>query len=300
MHHKKLSVAFFPLTTCSGCENAILDIWRLLSDNLTEDIIDIVYSPLLTDFEEPANVDVGIVTGSLRLLEDYDKLLKWRMKSKILIAFGSCSCYGGLPGLLNILNISNVLKDVYGCNKDLISEEYDLPKLSEYIRPLHELVKIDMAVPGCPPPRKIILNLLNSLTGDAPFKLLNKSLCMECPLNTGENKLVKDIKRFSLQPVDLNHCFLEQGVLCLGPVTLSGCDARCIKSNTPCRGCLGPLNGIDEAAFKFLSSLASAASYDVNNIEKLKTIRDLTGLLYRFTLPSSKLFSIKREVKNYE
>lgn len=299
MNYKKISIAFFPLTTCSGCENVILDLWEFLSNSLTEDI-DIVYFPLLADFEEPVYVDVGIITGSLRLAEDYDKLLKWRMKSRILIAFGSCSCYGGLPGLLNMLNISNVLKDVYGYSKDLVYEEYGLSKLSEYIRPLSEFIKIDITVPGCPPPKKIILNLFNSLTGDISFKLLNKSLCMECPLNTGENKLVKDVKRFSLQPIDLNHCFLEQGVLCLGPVTLSGCDARCIKSNTPCRGCLGPLNGSDDAAFKFLSSLASTISYDVHNIEKLKTIRDLTGLLYRFTLPSSKLLSIKRGVLNYE
>jgi len=292
MNNSNISLAFFPLTTCSGCENAIIDIWSDIPNNLINRI-NIVYSPLLTDFREPISVDVGIITGIPRFVNDYDKLIEWRKKSKVLVAFGSCACYGGLPGLLNTFATLNVIKDIYNySNYDVICNKYDLPKLSKCIRPLSDMIKIDIMVPGCPPPKKIILNFLNSVIEGRPFNLSNKSVCAECPLNTGEGKQINDVKRFSLQPIDLNKCFLEQGILCLGPITMSGCDAKCIKSGTPCRGCLGPIYGSDESALKFLASLASSIAFNVINVDKLNTIKDLIGLLYRFTLPSSRLFLV--------
>jgi F420-non-reducing hydrogenase small subunit len=135
--------------------------------------------------------------------------------------------------------------------------------------------------------------LFEHLLKGEPFILPEKSVCNECPLNTGEDKVIKSIRQFSLEPFTPNECFLEQGVLCLGPIIRAGCDARCIKANTPCRGCMGPIHNVDEAAVKFLSSISSMIDEKSKDID-INKIKDLIGLLYRYTLASSKLNFIKR------
>ncbi|MCS7368552.1 MAG: hypothetical protein NDF57_02435 [archaeon GBS-70-058] len=285
----KLTLAIFPLIGCSGCENALLDAWRVNDDLFNN--FEIIYSPLLADFEEPDHVDVGIVTGNVRFHEDINKLLRWHKKSKVLVALGSCACYGGIPGLLNLQNIQSVINDIYSPKISL--DNYDMPKLIENVKSIAEFVNIDIAIPGCPPPKNLIIKLFEHLLKGEPLILPDKSVCNECPLNTSEDKVIRNIKRFSLEPITPNKCFLEEGVLCLGPITRTGCDARCIKVNTPCRGCMGYLYNIDEAVVKFLSSVSSMIDEKSRNID-IDKIKDLTGLLYRFTLASSKLNFIKR------
>ncbi|MEM3615499.1 MAG: F420-nonreducing hydrogenase, partial [Candidatus Methanomethylicia archaeon] len=252
-----LSIALFPLTTCSGCENAILDLWIDIEEILKN--IEITYAPILMDSEEPKNVDVGLVIGSIRTSEDLNKLFRWRDKSKTLVAFGSCACFGGLPGLINKFDISKVIIDIYKKSIEYESP-HSLPKLIEYIKPAPSMVKIDLMVPGCPPPKNLISKFLNAITYGHEFSLPTKNLCTECPLNTSSEKNIREIRRFSLNVMEQNKCFLEQGIICLGPVTRSGCEAKCIKSNTPCRGCLGPTLEVDESAMKLISSLASSLS----------------------------------------
>ncbi|MCS7097268.1 MAG: hypothetical protein NZ926_02250 [Candidatus Methanomethylicia archaeon] len=295
MKKEKLSLALFPLTTCSGCENAILDSWSKIPESFIENI-EIVYSPLISDSVEPNRVDIGIVTGSLRLNEDVDKLFRWRNKSKILIAFGSCSCFGGLPGLLNVYNVSDTIVEIYGENIDF--NTYNLPKLIEYVKPVSEIVSVDIMVPGCPPPEKFILSLIGNLIENKPFQLIDKSLCFECPLNINEIKTIKELRRFLLPKIKVEKCFLEDGVLCLGIVTRCGCEAKCIRANTPCRGCLGSLYDVDEAAVKFLSSIASSLSISEIEIGKFNEVKDLIGFLYRYTLPLSKFASRNRGLRN--
>ncbi|MCC6017844.1 MAG: F420-nonreducing hydrogenase [Candidatus Verstraetearchaeota archaeon] len=287
--NSKLTLAIFPLIGCSGCENSLLDIWHV--DNVIFNNLEIVYSPILTDFKEPDNVDIGIVTGNVRFHEDVNKLLNWRKKSKLLVAFGSCACYGGIPGLLNLHDIQSVINDVYSPN--ISFDDYDMPKLIDNAKPIVDFVNIDIAIPGCPPPKNLILKLFEHLLKGEPFILPEKSVCNECPLNTGEDKVIKSIRQFSLEPFTPNECFLEQGVLCLGPIIRAGCDARCIKANTPCRGCMGPIHNVDEAAVKFLSSISSMIDEKSKDID-INKIKDLIGLLYRYTLASSKLNFIKR------
>jgi len=287
--NSRLTLAIFPLIGCSGCENALLDTWRVDDDIFNN--LEIVYSPLLADFKEPDTVDVGIVTGNVRFHEDINKLLNWRKKSKLLVAFGSCACHGGIPGLLNLYDIQSVINDIYSFN--ISFDNYNMPKLTVNAKYIAEFVDIDIAIPGCPPPKNLILKLFKHLLKGEPLILPDKSVCNECPLNTSEDKVIRSIKRFSLEPITPNKCFLEEGVLCLGPITRAGCDARCIKVNTPCRGCMGYLYNIDEAVVKFLSSISSMIDEKSGDIDVDK-IKDLTGLLYRFTLASSKLNFIKR------
>ncbi|HNT33786.1 MAG TPA: oxidoreductase, partial [bacterium] len=100
---------------------------------------------------------------------------------------------------------------------------------------------------------------------------------------------VKEFKRPHQAPLDPERCFLDQGFLCLGPVTRCGCDSACINGNMPCSGCLGPLDGIRDYGAKALSAFASildfAEEQDIENA--LDAIADPGGTFYRYSLPAS-------------
>ena len=90
---------------------------------------------------------------------------------------------------------------------------------------------------------------------------------------------------------DPSRCFLAQGIICLGPAIRSGCGETCINTNVPCRGCFGPVDGVDDAGSKFLSSLAILLAAETEDaagaiIDKLV---DPAGYCYRFSLPSAPL-----------
>ena len=40
---------------------------------------------------------------------------------------------------------------------------HGLPQLAKQARPAQDFVKVDICLPGCPPPNKVIAGLLNSL-----------------------------------------------------------------------------------------------------------------------------------------
>ena len=289
MGNSSFRLAIVPLTTCTGCENAILDLGEGFISVL--DDVEIVYAPVLMDAEIPKAVDVTFLTGSVRSSEDELQVKEWRSRSSLLVSFGSCACFGGIPGLANLMSVNDLVRGVYVNNlnvdnPDGVVPERDVPSLKDYVVPVHQLVNVDYMVPGCPPPAKFITDLFSSILSGEEFKLPSKNLCESCPLNTGEKKIVS-IKRWGMDPFDPSKCFLEQGFLCLGPVTRSGCDARCIRAGFPCRGCLGVPEGVDDPAAEMISAFASSLSLDDVNLDDLKKLKDLSGMLYRFTLPSS-------------
>ena len=286
----KLKLAVEHLTTCAGCENAILDLGDSLLTVLGD--LELVYAPILMDASPPDRVDIAIVTGAVRTEEDKEKVRNWREKSSILIAFGSCACFGGIPGLANLLKSIELLKTSYleqlGTeNPEGEPPHVEVPELTSLIKPVSEYVKVDYMLPGCPPPSNLISELFTALIKGEKFTLPEKSVCDDCPLNSGDEKVIKCIKRWGFDKVDVDRCFLEQGFICLGPATRGGCGARCIKAGYPCRGCMGVLEGVEDQAAKMISAIASATSLDEVTLEDLKKILDLVGTLYRFTFPSS-------------
>jgi F420-non-reducing hydrogenase small subunit len=91
--------------------------------------------------------------------------------------------------------------------------------------------------------------------------------------------------------LDPDRCFLDQGIICLGPATRAGCGERCINANMPCRGCFGPTSRVEDQGAKFLSALASII--DINEEEEIKRIMDSivdpAGIFYFYSLPASML-----------
>jgi len=199
--------------------------------------------------------DVGIITGGVR--NEENKKLAELMRSRVntLIAMGSCASFGGIPALANQYEISEIYERVYRGNSTTDSGDTpqgDVPALLDRVYALHEVVKVDLNLPGCPTTPDMFVGALMHLLKGTPFAVAEKSVCDSCP-TIREKKAVGNLKR-PLEPIEgagdpLNsvRCLMEQGFLCLGPATRAGCGGmdggapRCIKAYMPCRGCYGPL-----------------------------------------------------------
>jgi NAD-reducing hydrogenase small subunit len=160
----KTRVATMWLSGCSGCHMSFLDLDEALID--LEKKIKIVYSPIADVKIFPENVDVTLIEGAVGDEEHFDLLKKARKQSKILISFGDCAVTGNVPALRNSLEEGDkaVLQRAYIENVDLNPQiPTEVPRLLKKVRPLHEIVKIDYYIPGCPPPTDVISYVLTEL-----------------------------------------------------------------------------------------------------------------------------------------
>ncbi|MEM0004459.1 MAG: 2Fe-2S iron-sulfur cluster-binding protein [Desulfurococcaceae archaeon] len=67
-----------------------------------------------------------------------------------------------------------------------------------------------------------------------------------CTLSTLSRELgVEGIPVCSECPLYGEECLVKQGIPCLGPLTVAGCDAECTRQSAPCIGCRGFTSSID-------------------------------------------------------
>lgn len=315
----KLKFALYWAATCGGCEIAVLDVNEKILDIVN--IADIVFWPVALDFKykdveamEDKSVDVCLFNGGIRNSEAEHIAKLLREKSKVMVAFGACSCFGGIPGLANISNRDGVFERVYKTTPTTDNPEGTLPQTSlqvpegeltlpefyNSVRPLNYVVEVEYYIPGCPPPPDLVLTAVqaiaeNKLPPPGSTIAPEKNLCEECEKEKSDEKKVKEFKRpWQIIP-DPTKCLLEQGLICCGPATRAGCGARCLKVNMPCRGCFGPTSEVEDQGAKLLSSISSIIdSDDEDEINRIITqIKDPLGTFYRFTLPSSVLRRVK-------
>ena len=159
---RKLKVATTSLAGCFGCHMSLLDIDERLFQLL--ELIEFDRSPLV-DIKEVGQCDIGIVEGGVCNAENVHVLRDFRANCGVLIAIGACAINGGLPAQRNQLSLGLILQEVYhtsvGLANGLIPNDPELP-LSK-VRPLHEVVKIDHFIPGCPPSADAIWKALGDI-----------------------------------------------------------------------------------------------------------------------------------------
>jgi F420-non-reducing hydrogenase small subunit len=172
--------------------------------------------------------------------------------------------------------------------------ELELPEFYDRVMTLADVVPVEYYVPGCPPVRDQILALVDALaTGKLPpvgaVIAADHALCDDCPRPRQKEKKLDHIYRPHQIEPDPQRCLLEQGILCMGPVTRGGCGSRCIKVNMPCRGCFGPAPGVYDQGAKMVSAIGSIyqADDEVAIGRMLEEVADPAGTFYRFTLSSS-------------
>ncbi len=161
---KKLRVATVSLAGCFGCHMSLLDIDERFVPLL--DLVELDASPL-TDIKNCGPCDLGLVEGGLCNAENVRKLREFRANCKILVAVGACAINGGLPAQRNQIDVRECLQTIYltgtGVQRGVIPNDPELPLPLKQVHPLHDVVKIDYFLPGCPPSADTIWHFLTEL-----------------------------------------------------------------------------------------------------------------------------------------
>jgi F420-non-reducing hydrogenase small subunit len=270
------------LNSCSGCEISILDMGERLLEVLK--VVQFVHLPALMDHKyfgqlgdgshiDIPEADVGLISGGLRNQEHVEVAEAMRAKCQIIIALGTCATHGGIPALANSYTPEQIKARYYGTETTDRPETFPsdgLPEMLDRCMALDEKIKVDVYMPGCPPHPDHIFNALAALVQGQPLALPEKSVCDTCPTRREGKGRLNQVRRFLQapqygspdEPLDQMRCLLEQGYVCMGPVTRAGCGGdgivpRCISARVPCRGCYGPVRPDGNQRLDMLNALAS-------------------------------------------
>jgi len=203
-------VAFFELSSCEGCQLQIMNNEATLLDFLS--LVDVrTFREAMT--ERSDDYDIAFVEGSVTRSDEIERLKKIRATARVLVAFGSCACFGGVNQLRNrFADPAWVKRQVYG----------DSPiETNDAARPLEDFVPVDLRIFGCPVKKEEVEKIVANIVLGKSVVQPKYPVCMECKANE-------------------NACLFDLGEPCLGPVTRGGCDSWCPNSRFGCWGCRGP------------------------------------------------------------
>ncbi len=244
---ERVKVAMVSLSTCAGCSAVFLD-----PDVLTQvgEAAEIVYCPMLIDRDHLVEADVALVDGAVRLREDQEKLEEARAKSRLVVAWGTCASFGGIPAHANQYELEDLIQETYGQARDTYAyylsgaggveqatyQEEGVALLRKAYE-LDDVVRVDYYVPGCPPVPELLLQLLGELTGQQ-LAGAKPIVCAECSRRPSKEASAS-LAAFPTKD-EAGTCFHSLGVLCLGLLSKGGCAAICTRNGLPCWGCRGP------------------------------------------------------------
>ena len=228
------------LSDCGGCHVAVVDLHEKILDVLGA--VAIQHCPVLTDVKEYPQADLGLISGAIRSAHDRECAEKMRQSCTHVVAFGTCAVYGGIPGAGVVHTREEIFDTVYVTNHTTRTHKPPLKSVTELeklVTPLDEVIDVDLYLPGCPPHPAFILDALFTLIEGRPARAKKESVCAHC-----QRRMVKT----EVDRIKANHegvperdtCFLSQGYVCLGSVTLDRCTAPCPNNGVMCTGCAGP------------------------------------------------------------
>ena len=241
---KKLKIGIFGIAGCAGC------LLTFLYEDVFSEIVkkvDIKSFPLIKEDNYKGRFDYVFIEGTVTFDEDILKLHELRDRADNVVALGSCACFGGVPSIKNFLDKERVMRFVYPVYNHLKSENPE---------PIDRHIKVDYYLPQCPPSKKEIVDFFKKIIqGIKPKKFpCDNAVCFECRKKG-------------------NRCLLEEGKLCLGPITRGGCDALCPSNGVECYGCRGPSS---DANFKAFLDLLKEKGFTQKEIkDKMNTFAGL-------------------------
>jgi coenzyme F420-reducing hydrogenase gamma subunit len=219
----KPKVAFFSLTSCEGCQFALLDLGEKFFDLLNK--VELIDFSLIEEMPFPkgkVKIDVSFVEGLAIKKEEVKLLKKIREESKILVALGNCAALGGIPEMKNYQGKEKTIRFIYKKLKNIENPE---------IKEIDNFVKVDFVIPGCPINGEEFLKYASKLFEGKIPEIPQQPVCRECEHQGKET------------------CFLRKKEPCLGPITLAGCNAICPKNGQLCYGCRGILKNVNPKGF---------------------------------------------------
>ena len=329
----KIKIAIYWTAASGGCDVSILDTnERVLT---IAQFADIVMWPIAVDGKEKdiealddGAITVSLINGAIRNSENEHMAKLLRKKSVLVVAYGTCAMFGGTPSLANLVpgGASEILDYVYtktptsaNFQKDYHADKavvpqtkiqvpegtLTLPVVYDTVKALDQVIDVDYYIPGCPPQQESISHLLKAVVDfvyngvalppkGAEIGVTEKCLCDECPRKKEYARITKIYEPYQVN-VDPEKCLMDQGILCLGPATVGGCNAKCTKAGQPCRGCYGPTRLVQEHGASALTAIASLFPVldddptcdEQQIIEIMKTIKDPLGYFYAYTVGKS-------------
>lgn len=228
------------LCDCGGCHVAIVDLHEKILQFLES--VQIQKCPVLTDEKLYPEAEIGILTGSIRTEHDRHAALEMRKKCKTIIAFGTCAVYGGLHGAGLAHSKEEIIDHVY--KKCPTTKTDTVPAtavdgLEQVVIPIDEVIDVDLYMPGCPPHAHFIFEALTAIVEGREPSVRQESICGACNRVMKKTE-VAELKSSVDEVMDEELCFLSQGHICLGSVTLDRCLAPCPNHGIMCTGCAGP------------------------------------------------------------
>lgn len=320
MSGAKPKVAMYWCASCGGCDETLLDVDGLL-ELLAQ--IELTLWPAALDFKyadlhalADGELTLALINGAIRTSEQEELAHVLRAKAQLVVAFGACAAWGGVPALANLTSRQAIIERAYlssptvenpqgvlPCAHSMVDgHALELPTLHETVHCLADVVSVDYLIPGCPPSPATVKSALLALLGDDPpprGSVLGetRSLCISCDRNASkpEQVTLPGLRRVVDAEVEPQTCLLAQGFLCLGPATRDGCGQSCIGANMPCTGCYGPVDARLEQGAKMVATLGGLLPDEGALAAALAGLVDPAGSLYRYTLSTSLLGSERKE-----
>jgi F420-non-reducing hydrogenase small subunit len=301
----KPKLAVYWTGSCGGCDVSFLEVGEAIVEVLSR--VEIVFWPALVDAKRsdlealpPGSIDIALINGVIRTEENAEMAKLLRAKSKYIVAYGACAHLGGVPSLADRWGKEEIFREVFGKGfrpgpPPGANGEAALPDLLDAAVPLEDVVRVDYVVPGCPPPAPLISRFFGALLGgempEPPHVFANvKALCEECQRVRHDDRRIERIVRPHEVLPDPETCLLEQGLICMGPVTRGGCNALCPAAGMPCTGCLGPTPEAGDPGTAMLSALASLVRFEDEGEEYfpkedgvLEALADPLGTFYMYS-----------------
>lgn len=319
----KPKLSMYWAASCGGCEIALVNLHEKILD--VDAAFDFVFCPCLLDTKKKdieampdGEITISLFNGAIRTEENAEMALLLRKKSRIPIAFGSCSSEGCIPGLGNLATSEEILNSVYlegpttenpegiipGPVTIAAEGELHIPAFLDSVKVLKDIVEVDYFIPGCPPEPHRIWEVVDAVIKAGPLPPKGSiigagksAVCEECERRNEDKKVERLYRTYQIVP-DRERCLLVQGIVCMGIATRSGCGGLCPKVNMPCTGCYGPPEGVADQGARMTAALGS-----ILDIDRLKgipedempimidgiigSIPDPAGAFYKYSLPNS-------------
>ncbi len=271
---EKATLSIEWLSGCSGCEVGIVDLHEKLLTVLEE--IDLKRIPILMDTKEYIAADIGLITGSVRTEHDLEAAKKMREACKAIIAFGTCAVFGGPHSASYAHTNSELLDNAYRQNPSTNTKDApeEVPQLLEQALPLNAVIDVDLFMPGCPPHAAYIFEGLMALIRGREPKIGRHTVCYNCKRVMKKTE-TSEIQSMGSPTTDHETCFLSQGMLCFGSVTLDRCLAPCPSAGTPCFSCGGPSESVILEPQKDVRSEVSARMAHLTKISEEAIIQEI-------------------------